>query len=106
MSLKDSEPKVSASSQICSARQVPALMRVLEAERLLQLLILAYKRERKKNTAPRQLILPFFKIRFLFFLLSLIYNVLSISAIQQSDPVIYVYVYTHTLNTHKLNQVH
>lgn len=66
MSLKDSKSKVSASSQICSATQVPALMRLLEAERLLQLLILAYKRERKKNTAPHQLILPFFKIRFLF----------------------------------------
>ena len=34
----------------------------------------------------------FYVLRFLFFLLQLIYNVLTISTVQQSDPDIYVRV--------------
>ena len=45
----------------------------------------------------RAVLIFIFFVRFWFFLLQLIYNVLSISAIQQSDPVIYIYIYTHIL---------
>ena len=40
----------------------------------------------------------FFKNNIYFILLQLIYNILTISAVQQSDPVIYIYTYTFFLS--------
>ena len=48
---------------------------------------------RPRELGENRFILYFFKI--FIFLLQLIYNVLSTSAVQKSDPVIYIYVYTH-----------
>ena len=50
-----------------------------------------------------------FRETFFFFLilLQLICNVLSISAVQQSDPVIHTYIYTHThIHTHTHTHTH
>ena len=41
-----------------------------------------------------------FFLRFLFFLLQLIYNILSISAVQKSDPVTHTHTHTHTQFSH------
>ena len=48
------------------------------------------------KTEGRTDIISFFIFLRLFFLLQLIYNVLPISAIQQSGPVIPTYIHTHT----------
>ena len=42
---------------------------------------------------------------FLFFLLQLIYSVLSISTVQESDPVIYTHSFSHIIFHHVPSQV-